>query len=88
VHEIIQLSDTALSLLRLRLSGQRVELTAETQEPYRELAAAGLAEPLHTFTKGRDSHYRLTLASMARKAEFLSDAISVPSREESAALPR
>ncbi len=88
MQEIILLSEAALSLLRLRLSGQRVEVTAETHEPYRELAAAGLAEPVHTFTKGRDSHYRLTLAAMARKAEFLSVAIPVPSREESAASPR
>ncbi len=82
---MFELSESALCLLRLRLSGQRVEVTDETREPYRELAAAGLADPVHTFTKGRDSHYRLTLAAMERKAEFLSVSIPVPSREESAA---
>ncbi|MFI5461340.1 MAG: hypothetical protein ACHRXM_38550 [Isosphaerales bacterium] len=82
---MFELSESALSLLRLRLSGQRVEVTDETRVPYQELAAAGLAEPVHTFTKGRDSHYRLTLAAMERKAEFLSVSIPGPSREESAA---
>ncbi len=83
--ETVHLSEAAVSLLRLRLSGERVEVTDETRESYRELAAAGLAEPVHTFTKGRDSHYRLTLAAMERKAEFLSVSIPVPSREESTA---
>ena len=82
---MFELSESALCLLRLRLSGQRVEVTDETRVPYQELAAAGLADPVHTFTKGRDSHYRLTLAAMERKAEFLGVAIPVPSREESAA---
>ncbi len=82
---MFELSESALSLLRLRLSGQRVDVSDETRVPYQELAAAGLADPVHTFTKGRHSHYRLTLAAMERKAEFLSVSIPVPSREESAA---
>jgi hypothetical protein len=85
MSDAIALSESAREILRRRLSGQRVEVTDETREFYRELAAAGLAEPVHTFTKGRDSHYRLTLAAMERKTEFLSLSIPVPSREESAA---
>ena len=81
---MFELSESALSLLRLRLSGQRVKVTDETRVPYQELAAAGLAEPVHTFTKGRDSHYRLTQVAMERKREFLSVSTPVPSREESA----
>ena len=82
---MFELSESALSLLRLRLSGERVEVTDETQVPYQELAAAGLAEPVHTFTRGRNSHFRLTRAAMERKEEFLSASNRVPSREESAA---
>jgi hypothetical protein len=81
----IALSELARDILRRRFSGQRVEVTDETRESYRELAAAGLAEPVHTFTKGRDSHFRLTLAAMERKTEFLNVSSPVPSREESAA---
>jgi hypothetical protein len=61
---MFELSESARSLLRLRLSGERVEVTDETRVPYQELADAGLAEPVHTFTKGRDSHYRLTKVAM------------------------
>ena len=82
---MLELSEAALSLLRLRLSGQRVEVTDQTRAPYQELATAGLAEPVHTFTKGRDSHYRLTQAAMELEADFLSVSIPAPSREESAA---
>ena len=82
--ETFDLSKPALTLIRLRLSGQRVEVSPENQGAYRELADAGLAEPVHT-PKGRDSHYRLTLAAMERKAEFLSASTHAPSREESAA---
>jgi hypothetical protein len=82
---MFELSESALSLLRLRLSGQRVEVTDKTRVPYQELATAGLAEPVHTFTKGRDSYYRLTQAAMERKADFLNVSIPVPSPEESAA---
>jgi hypothetical protein len=79
------LSDSADQLLRLRLSGQRVEVTDETRTAYQELAAGGLAESVPTCTKAGESHYRLTQAAMARKVEFLSHSIRSPSREESAA---
>jgi hypothetical protein len=82
------LSEHALSLLRRRLSGQRVEVSPENQDAYRELAEAGLAEAVHTFTRGRDSHYRLSLDAMNRKAEFLSVSTLGPSHEGSGASPR
>jgi hypothetical protein len=78
------LSEPALILIRLRLSGQRVEVSPENRDAYRELADAGLAEPIHT-PRGRDSHYRLTRAAMEREAELLNASTPVPSREESAA---
>ena len=87
MSQTIPLSESALTLIRLRLSGQRVEVSDENRAAYRELADAGLAEPVHT-PRGRDSHYRLTLAAMEREAELLNASIPVPSREESAASPR
>jgi hypothetical protein len=59
------LSETALSLLSLHLSGERVEVTDETRDAYRELAKAGLMIPLHTFTGGNESAYRLTEAAVS-----------------------
>ncbi|WP_406698773.1 hypothetical protein V5E97_07790 [Singulisphaera sp. Ch08] len=71
------LSETALSLLRVRLTGQRVEVTDENRPLYRELAASGLAIPLHTFTGGDESAYRLTEAAVSFVASY------APSPEES-----
>ena len=71
MYHAIALSESARDVLRRRYSGERVEVTDDTREAYRELASAGLAEAVHTFTNGRDSHYRLTLAAMERKAEFI-----------------
>ncbi len=47
----ITLSEDALVVLKLRLSRQEVEVTEATRPAYRELAAAGLMIPLHTFAK-------------------------------------
>ena len=57
------LSVEALSLLRLRLAGKRVEVTDATRPIYRELVCAGLMMPLHTFALGNESAYRLTDAA-------------------------
>ncbi len=66
-----EVSDAARILLRLRLSGQRVEVDAESREAYRELASAGLMEPVNTLAKGRDSHFRLTLAAIQQRDGWL-----------------
>jgi len=63
--ETIALSASALSLLRRRLAGERVEVTDETRPAYRELVEAGLMIPLHTFALGTNSAYRLTNAACA-----------------------
>ena len=56
-------SAEALSLLRRRLAGERVEVTDETRPLYRKLVCAGLMIRLHTFALGRESAYRLTEAA-------------------------
>jgi hypothetical protein len=80
----IELSATALSLLRRRFAREPVEVTEETRPAYRELAAAGLMEPVHTFARGRDSHYRLTRAAVELRDKVSASSPS-PSPEESVA---
>ncbi len=72
------LSESALAVLRLRLSGRRVEVTDDNCDAYKVLAATGLAEPIHT-PRGRDSQYRLTLLAMERKTELLNGPSPPPS---------
>ena len=79
-----ELSDAALALLRRRLAGERIQVDESSRPIYRELAEAGLVDPIHTLTGGRDSHYRLTLLAMEHKFEFLNASNPSPSPEESA----
>jgi hypothetical protein len=97
-----ELSDCAFDLLRLHFSGGSLMMgdcnpdalpgytVEETRAAYRELVAAGLMDPVHTFAHGRDSRYRLTLAAVERKAEWVSPDPSSPlaSRQESVAPAR
>ena len=95
-----ELSEGALALLRLHFSGHSLMMGAcnpdslpgytveETRAAYRELVAAGLMDPLHTFAHGRDSRYRLTLAAVERKAEWLESRPFQPSFIARRILPR
>lgn len=65
IMQTIALSEAALALLHRRLAGERIEVTDETRPFYRELAAAGLMIPLHTFLAGNEGAYRLTEAACA-----------------------
>ena len=57
------LSEPAVALLHCRLAGERVEVTDETRPFYRELVAAGMMMPLHSFARGNEGAYRLTDAA-------------------------
>jgi hypothetical protein len=59
------LSTAAAALLRLRLAGERVAVTDENLALYRELAEAGLVEPLSTFLRGKEGNFRPTEAAYA-----------------------
>jgi hypothetical protein len=59
------LSESALALLRRRLTGERVDVTDETRPVYRELVEAGFMIPLHTFLGGNESAYQLTETACA-----------------------
>jgi hypothetical protein len=78
----IALSENALALLHLHFGGGTlivggakpeslpgVSLEA-TKAAYRELTAAGLMMPLHSFVGGRDSVYRLTDHAKMRREEL------------------
>jgi hypothetical protein len=62
--QTIALSEAALALLRRRVAGERVEVTEETRPLYREMVAAGLMIPLHSFARGNEGAYRLTEAAI------------------------
>ena len=50
------------------LPGKTLE---ETRAAYRELVAAGLMMPLHSFVGGKESLYRLTDDANARRGELM-----------------
>jgi len=72
--ETMVLTEAAELLLELHLGGGSLRMGVKapetlpgltvdrTRAAYRELVAAGLMIPLHTFAHGRDSRYRLTEA--------------------------
>ncbi len=43
-----------------RLAGRWVAITDDNRPHYRELVTAGLMEPISTFIRGAEGHYRLT----------------------------
>jgi hypothetical protein len=73
--DTITLSEAALALLRLRVSGQRVEVTDATREAYRELAAARLMYPVSGFVSGPEAFFRFTELGWHRREEWLSGSV-------------
>ena len=63
----IRLSDAALALLRLNLTGPHVAVTIDNREAYRDLAAAGLMYPVSTFAHGPESLFRFTEEGWRRR---------------------
>ncbi len=75
---MFNLSEAALELLRRRFEGQRIAVTDQTRETYRELARAGLAEPISGFVGGPESHFRLTKEACDRREEWFTLAPGLP----------
>ncbi len=71
----ITLSDAALALLRRRLTGERVAVTAENREAYRELAAARLMYPVSGFVSGPEASFRFTELGWHRREEWLKGSV-------------
>ena len=61
------LSVEALVLLRRRLAGEWVGVTADNRPLYRSPVEAGLMEPLSTFLSGKEGYYRPTEAACSFK---------------------
>jgi len=78
----ITLSKDALALLQIHFGGRSLAMggpkleslldrsVEETRTAYKELVAAGLMMPLHSFVGGRESLYRLTDGAKMRKEEL------------------
>jgi hypothetical protein len=67
--ERIELSRAARSVLRRHIAGDR-EVTDANREAYRELARAGIMEPVGTFIKGDDCVFQFTYRGWERRHEF------------------
>jgi len=83
--QTLKLSAEAEALLKRRLAREWVEVTEETRPLYRELADAGLMEPLHSFARGPSGAYRLTEAACDLRDGLKAHASRVPSGGEAPA---
>jgi hypothetical protein len=75
--QMIALSGAALAVLRLHVEQDNIRIDDSNREAHRELARAGLMEPIHTFALGRESRYRLTKEGRAM-ANGLSSRVPSP----------
>ena len=67
---MFNLSEAALDLLRLILDGGRAPVAANL-ESYRELARAGLMDPISGFAHGPEANFRINDEAWARREEWL-----------------
>jgi hypothetical protein len=70
--DTITLSPSAVATLRFEIKGWRSKVKGSRLPAYRELAAAGIMEPV----PGSDSEYRFTEEGMARREEILDAAVA------------
>jgi len=70
MHKRPKLSKDARNLLRRRAAGERVEVTDETREAYRELARAGVMTPASAFLRGPESVFRFTKEGWEQREEL------------------
>jgi hypothetical protein len=68
--ETITLSAEALALLRHRLATKDTKVTAKNLEAYRELARAGIMEPVSGMFGGPESTFRFTSDGWSRRDEY------------------
>ncbi len=68
---MFNLSEAALDLLRRRIAGQRVDVTDQTREAYRELARAGVMYPVSGFAHGPEANFRFSEDGWNRREEWL-----------------
>jgi hypothetical protein len=66
----LALSEHAVAMLRFEIKGWRAKNKESRLPAYRELAAAGVMEPV----RGSDSEYRFTQEGLRRREELLTEA--------------
>ena len=81
--DLDELSDDARTILRIHLTGGKMMLKGSSAEPlsdrtldqtreaFRELARAGLMEPISGFVHGPEAHYRVTEAGAKLREEIV-----------------
>ena len=69
--DTITLSEDALALLRLQVSGERCDVTPVNLEAYRELARFGVMYPVSGFIGGPEASFRFTEDGWNRRHEIL-----------------
>ena len=72
--ETFALSESAVAVLRFRVKGYRMKVTDRSLETFRELAAAGIMEPVPGADGNPEADYQFTEDGWARRQELLSDA--------------
>ncbi len=65
------LSEAALSLLHLCVSGPNPKVDDSNRESYRELARAGVMYPVSGFVSGPEANFRFTEDGWNRRDELL-----------------
>jgi len=72
--ETFALSESAVAVLRFRVKGYRMKVTDRSLEAFRELAAAGIMEPMPGADGNPEADYRFTVDGWARRQELLREA--------------
>ncbi len=69
--ETFALSKSAVAVLRFRVKGYRMKVTDSSLEAYRELAAAGIMQPVPGADGNPEADYQFTEDGWARRQELL-----------------
>ena len=80
--ETFALSESAVAVLRFRVKGYQMKVTDRSLEAFRELAAAGIMEPVPGANGKPEADYQFTEHGWARRQELLSEAEERIEREE------
>jgi len=65
------LSEAALALLRLHVERDGIRVDDSNREAHRELAGAGIMDPVSSFVAGPEAFYRFTELGWAHRDEWL-----------------
>jgi hypothetical protein len=74
----ITLSEDALALFRLHVERDGIRVDDANREAHRELARAGLMDPVSGFTRGPEAYYRFTEEGWTRREELLNARTAAP----------